>query len=71
MRTVGVDNLLIARKDLGEHLVYQLTKGFFEVLPEIAKTLKAAEVDADLAAATPIPLHAGAARYYRERELLK
>ena len=47
MRTVGVDNLLISRKDLGEQLVYQLTKGFFEVLPEIAKTLKAAEVDAD------------------------
>ena len=26
-------------------------------------------VDLDRAAATPIPLHAGAARYYREREL--
>jgi TRAP-type uncharacterized transport system substrate-binding protein len=28
-------------------------------------------VDPDRAAATPIPLHPGAARYYREREVLQ
>jgi TRAP-type uncharacterized transport system substrate-binding protein len=28
-------------------------------------------IDVELGPATPIPLHPGAARYYRERELLQ
>jgi TRAP-type uncharacterized transport system substrate-binding protein len=32
---------------------------------------EAALIDPDQAPATPIPLHAGAARYYREREILR
>ena len=32
---------------------------------------EAANVDVEKAPATPIPLHSGAARYYREREVLK
>ncbi len=72
VRTIGVDNLLLCRAELDEDLVYELTKGLFEVLPEIARIFKvAADVDPELSSATPIPLHAGAARYYRERELLK
>jgi uncharacterized protein len=71
IETVGVDNVLLCREDLDEELVYRLTKAFFEALPDLAATHpSAALIDADLAPATAIPLHGGAARYYRERELL-
>jgi uncharacterized protein len=70
--TVGVDNLMLCRDDLDEALVYGLTKAFFEGLPQLVELNEIArQVDPDLAPATPIPLHPGAARYYRERELLK
>ena len=69
--TVGIDNLLVCRQDLDPELVYRLTKAFVESLPELAHSLPFVSLPGpDLASATPIPLHAGAARYYRERELL-
>jgi len=72
VQTLGVDTLLVCRQDLTEERVYQLARGFFEVSREMAKTPGAFPVfDADRAAATPIPLHPGAARYYREREVLQ
>jgi uncharacterized protein len=71
VETVGVYNVLLCREDLDESLVYRLTKTFFEALPDLAATHPSAGlIDADLAPATAIPLHGGAARYYRERELL-
>ena len=71
IETVGVDNVLLCREDLDEALVYRLTKTFFDALPDLAATHPSAGlIDADLAPATAIPLHSGAARYYRERELL-
>jgi uncharacterized protein len=67
---VSIDELLICRKDLDENLVYQLTKAFFDALPTLAKGNAAARtIDLDEAPGTPIPLHPGAARYYREREI--
>lgn len=70
--TLGVDNLLLCRDDMSDDLVYRLTRELFEALPAIGRTIVAARlVDADRAATTPIPLHPGAARYYRERELLR
>jgi TRAP transporter TAXI family solute receptor len=68
--TIGVDNLLLCRKDLPEALVYELTKSFFEVLPDLSlERISLRMMDIDQAPATPIPLHDGAARYYRELEL--
>jgi TRAP transporter TAXI family solute receptor len=68
--TVGVSNLLVCRDDLDESLVYQLTRTLFEALPQLARTHPAAGlIDPEQAPATPIPLHPGAARYYREREI--
>lgn len=68
--TVGVDSLLLCRADLDEELVYQLTKALFDMLPELSTDLSSLQLmDIDRAPATPIPLHRGAARYYREREL--
>jgi TRAP transporter TAXI family solute receptor len=70
--TVGVENLLVCRTDLDEQIVYRLTKAFFAALPAFAAIHPAAgQVNAALAPATPIPLHRGAARYYRERELFR
>jgi hypothetical protein len=72
IQTVGVDNVLVCREDLPEDDVYLLTKAFFAALPELARVHAAASlIDPDQAPATPIPLHRGAARYYREREILK
>jgi TRAP transporter TAXI family solute receptor len=72
VRTVGLRTLLLCRADLDEELVYRLTKGFFDVLPDVASTVPALRrMDLERAAALPIPLHSGAARYYRERELFR
>jgi hypothetical protein len=70
VRTVGVDTLLVCRADLPEEMVYALVRALFASLPELmhaSEVMRA--VDPDLAPATPIALHPGAARYYREREL--
>jgi uncharacterized protein len=70
--TLGAEWLLVCRSDLSEDLVYQLTRAFFEQLPAMARSHgEAALIDPEQAPATPIPLHAGAARYYREREILR
>jgi TRAP transporter TAXI family solute receptor len=68
VRTIGVHSVLLCRVDLDEALVYRLTKALFQSLAEQSNDLLWS-VDLDRAAATPIPLHPGAARYYREREL--
>ena len=72
VETIGTDALLICRKDLPEQLVYQLTSAFFSALPRVVGAFAlAALVDSDRAPTTPIPLHPGAARYYREQEILR
>jgi TRAP-type uncharacterized transport system substrate-binding protein len=65
--TVGTDSLIICRRDLPEDLVYRLTKQLL-TQPDSQNALS---IDPDTAPATPIPLHPGAARYYRELQLLK
>jgi TRAP transporter TAXI family solute receptor len=70
VETLGTEWLLVCRSDLSEDLVYQLTREFFAQLPALARDHEeAALIDPEQAPATPIPLHAGAARYYREREV--
>ena len=72
VHTVGVESLLVCRSDLDEGLVYELTKAFFSVLPSLSLSQDALRfIDPEQASATPIPLHEGAARYYRERELVQ
>lgn len=70
VRTIGVDRVLIARSDFDEQLVYQFTSLFFDGLRDLAAVMGSlGSTDVELAPATPIPLHEGAARYYRTREL--
>jgi TRAP transporter TAXI family solute receptor len=73
VRTVGVDSLLVCRADLPDEIVYSLTKALFEeVLPIVSsQRVSLRQLDLDQAPATPMPLHAGATRYYRERELTR
>ena len=72
VKTIAVENLLVTREGVDEDIVYRVTRMLLENLPEMARDHDAvSQVNPDQAAATPIPLHRGAARYYRERELLR
>jgi TRAP transporter TAXI family solute receptor len=72
VQTIGVDNLLICAESLPDNVVYEMTRLFFEALPRLAQQhVTARMINAEQAPATPIPLHPGAARYYRERELFQ
>lgn len=71
VQTVGVDSLLICRRDLEEEFVHALTARLFKSLPMLAAPMRRNLAELAEASATPIPLHEGAARYYREQELLR
>jgi TRAP transporter TAXI family solute receptor len=72
IRTLGVQNILVCRRDLDDQLVYELTKQFFVALPRLSLSFKSLRLmDVYHASATSIPLHDGAVRFYRERELLR
>lgn len=66
--TIAQPNFLAVRADIDEEAVYQITKTLYENLPflnAIHKATKAMSTDAALAG-LPMPLHPGAARYYKE-----
>jgi len=65
VHTVGVDLLLVCSADLDKELVYELTRAYFEQSPANIR----GRTDPQRAPAAVIPLHPGAARYYREREV--
>jgi uncharacterized protein len=66
--SVGVDSVFVCRADLDEQVVYELTRVFYAILSDMARTQPG--VDPNTAAAAPIPLHPGAARFYREQQVL-
>jgi len=69
IETVGGDMLLACREDLPDELVYWITRTLFESLPELADALPPLrQLDPEHVQASPLPLHSGAARFYRERE---
>jgi len=68
--TVGEEILLLCRDDLPDGLVYDLTKVLFDSIPDLIRAHPAAAgINAERGPTTSVPLHPGAARYYREREL--
>jgi TRAP transporter TAXI family solute receptor len=70
VQTLLVDVLLVCRADLDDRLARRLTGALFEVLPGLSSTNEFLRlIDLDRTPATPIPLHPGAALYYREKEL--
>jgi hypothetical protein len=67
-----MDVLLLCRQDLPEHLVHDMTATLFDSVPDLRKAHPAAAaIDPDRGPTTAVPLHPGAVRYYREREILK
>lgn len=70
VQTLSVDVVLLTRAGLDEVIVRRLTDALFQMLPQLSSELPFLKgMDAERAPATPVPLHAGAALYYREREL--
>jgi hypothetical protein len=71
--TAAVINYLVTSTAVSDDLAYQMTKLIFESLPELANAHVAGkEIKlATAAIGSPIPLHPGAIRYYREKGLLK
>ena len=67
--TIGLDGLLVCRSGLDADIVYGVTKAFFQALPDLSAfdTPPLRQMNPEDASATPIPLHEGAARYYREQ----
>lgn len=69
--TLGVSNVLVVHRAMSDALAYEITKAMFEHKAELvavhpeARHLDPARASRDL----PVPLHPGAARYYRERGL--
>ncbi|TDL77699.1 TAXI family TRAP transporter solute-binding subunit [Palleronia sediminis] len=66
--TIGVPNVLVASSEMDEDLVYSITKAMFENIADMRAVHPAAnETTIEFTmAATPIPLHPGAIRYYEE-----
>jgi uncharacterized protein len=71
--TAAVINYLVTSSAVSDDLVYQMTKLIFESLPELANSHAAGrEIKLENAAiGSPVPLHPGAVRYYREKGLIK
>lgn len=70
IHTIGVNMVYVCRANLDEALVYELTRGLFRALPALSKRVPSWQrVNVERASIVPIPLHEGAARYYRELEL--
>jgi uncharacterized protein len=71
--TAAVVNYLVTSSAVSDDLAYQMTKLIFESLPELANAHAAGkEIKLDKAASgSPVPLHPGAIRYYKEKGLIK
>jgi TRAP transporter TAXI family solute receptor len=71
--TAAVINYLVTSSAVSDDLAYQMTKLVFESLPELGNAHAAGkEIKLDSAATgSPVPLHPGAIRYYKEKGLIK
>ena len=71
--TAAVVNYLVTSSAVSDDLAYQMTKLIYESLPELATAHAAGkEIKLDTAATgSPVPLHPGAIRYYREKGVMK
>jgi len=71
--TAAIINYLVTSSAVSDDLAYQMTRLIFESLPELANAHAAGKNIklATAAAGSPVPLHPGAIRYYREKGLIK
>jgi len=71
INTMAQPNFLAVRDDISDDDVYMITKAIYENLPflnGIHKATKAMALEKAIAG-LPVPLHPGAARYYKEMGL--
>ncbi|HEX4782338.1 MAG TPA: TAXI family TRAP transporter solute-binding subunit [Usitatibacter sp.] len=71
--SIAIGNVLVTNASVPEQTVYLMTKALFENLPTLVSAHNAAR-DIKLEHATEgfaVPLHPGAARYYKEKNLIK
>lgn len=73
VQTVLVPNYLVTHEGVPAETVYKMTKSMAENLEAMVRAHAAAVgiVKANLAKGSPVPLHPGAEKYYREAGLLK
>nr|HMQ74280.1 TAXI family TRAP transporter solute-binding subunit [Rubrivivax sp.] len=71
--TMAIVNFLVTHDGVPEETVYQMTKQLFENLDQMVAAHKAASAIKleQATAGMPVPLHPGAARYYKEKGLIK
>lgn len=71
--TAAIKNFLVSHTGVPDDVVYAMTKSMFESLDTLVAAHSAARgiVRDDAISSLPVPLHPGAARYYREVGLLK
>jgi TRAP transporter TAXI family solute receptor len=69
---VDVWNLLVVPENMDEKLVYEITKTLFERKDDLVKVHKDAgflDLANQMSGASPLPFHAGAQRYFKEKGL--
>jgi hypothetical protein len=72
IRTIGIESLLLCREDVPAERVRRVTDGWMKTFAQLVRDGQlAGSVNASLASATPIPLHAGATAFYRSRQVLQ
>ena len=73
VETASIRNMLVTHDNVPEDVVYRMTKALFEHLDELAAAHAAASQISrdDAVTSLPIPLHPGAAAYYREAGLIE
>jgi uncharacterized protein len=71
--TAAVVNYLVTSADVYDDIAYQMTKLIFDSLPDLANAhIAGKEIKLETAAnGSPVPLHPGAIRYYKEKGLIK
>jgi TRAP transporter TAXI family solute receptor len=71
--TLAVVNFLVTHEDVSDETAYQMTKHLFENLDQMVSAHQAARAIKleDATKGMPLPLHPGAARYYKEKGVLQ
>jgi len=71
-KTIYLSNMVVVNKNLPEGLVYDITKALFENIDKIKESHpSASELTLEGATDSPIPLHPGAEKYFKEKGVLK
>jgi TRAP transporter TAXI family solute receptor len=71
--TAAVVNYLVTSSAVSDELAYQMTRLVFDSLPELVNAHAAGKEIrlANAASGSPVPMHPGAIRYYKEKGVLK